>query len=133
MAISTHILLLQFFLFFLFFFNSWWSHTQKSSLISSSMLSFCSSLHGSELLVNSKTCENDLKQLSVCYHAALKKVLGIPKFNTNRFARLALNTCPWGNLKIPGFVFAIKYSIPCSTSNSQALFYIQFSVNGKYS
>ena len=46
--------------------------------------SYCTSFYGCELWTNRKrTSKNNFKQMYVGFHIALKKILGLPKFNSN--------------------------------------------------
>ena len=59
--------------------------------------SFCSSFYGSELWVNRKNCSRNFKSMSVVYHSALKKILGLPKFYSNHFTCGLLNAMTFEN------------------------------------
>ena len=53
---------------------------------------FCTSFYGSELWADRSKCIASFKQLVVSYHAALKKILGVPRFYSNHLTCSALNT-----------------------------------------
>ena len=54
--------------------------------------SFCTSFYGAELWVNRLRANANFKKLSVSYHAALKKILGFPKYFSNHLVCAILNT-----------------------------------------
>ena len=60
--------------------------------------SYCTSFYGCELWTWKKNCSFILKELSVCYHAVLKKILKIPKYSSNHFTCLTLNTLCFDHL-----------------------------------
>ena len=60
--------------------------------------SFCSSMYGCELWARRKKCSLSLKEFGVSYHAALKKILSLPKFWSNHFVCMQLNTVTFNNL-----------------------------------
>ena len=79
--------------------------------------SFCTSFYGSELWVDRKICLFAFKHLAVSYHAALKKILGFPKFYSNHFTCSLLNTMTFENFinfKSLRFLFWLdKSKSPC--------------------
>jgi hypothetical protein len=79
--------------------------------------SFCSSFYGAELWINRSKCSRNFKQLSVSYHAALKKILGVPKVYSNHFTCNVLNVLTFENfinLKCLKFLFWLsKCNSPC--------------------
>ena len=54
--------------------------------------------YGCELWTRKKNYSFILKELSVCYHAVLKKILKIAKYSSNHFTCLTLNTLCFDNL-----------------------------------
>ena len=54
--------------------------------------SFCSSFYGAELWIDRRKASVAFKHLSVSYHAALKKILGFPRYFSNHYTCSILNT-----------------------------------------
>ena len=54
--------------------------------------SYCTSFYGSELWTMKSGCNTILKEFSIAYHAILKKILKIPKYFSNHYTCLKLNT-----------------------------------------
>lgn len=81
--------------------------------------SLCLSFYGSELWSSRNKCIGDFKQLSIYYHAALKKILGIPRYFSNHYACEILNMMTFEhfvNFKILKFYFLLnKCNSPCFT------------------
>ena len=72
---------------------------------------FSSCFYGSELWADRSKCIASFTQLGVSYHAALKKILGVPRFYSNHLTCSALNTFTLENimyLKLLRFLFWLK-------------------------
>ena len=75
--------------------------------------SFCSSMYGCELWTRRKKCSLSLKEFGVSYHAALKKILSVPKFWSNHFVCMQLNTVTFNhliNFRMARFLHSLKKS-----------------------
>ena len=75
--------------------------------------SFCSSMYGCELWTRRKKCSLSLKEFGVSYHAALKKILSVPKFFSNHFVCMQLNTVTFNhliNFRMARFLHSLKNS-----------------------
>ena len=79
--------------------------------------SYCTSFYGSELWTFRNKCKPIFKEFSVSYHAALKKILGVPKFYSNHFVCSIFNTITFThmiNFKMVRFLYNLKNtSSPC--------------------
>ena len=79
-------------------------------ILYSLFLSFCSSFYGAELWCLLK-CREAFKKMSVSYHCALKKILGVPKFYSNPLVcsvSSALTFKHLINFRITRFAFWLK-------------------------
>ena len=87
------------------------------SIFYSLFISFCASFYGSELWVDRDKARCTFRKLSVCYHNALKKILGFPRFYGNHFTCSLLNAPTFEHfmtLKVTRFMFWLKRSwSPC--------------------
>ena len=90
--------------------------------------SFCSSFYGSELWVNRKNCSRHFKSISVAYHSALKKILGLPKFYSNNFICGLLNVMIFKNLRIFNLIMVWLF-VCVSISFMRALEFFDYSIN----
>ena len=86
------------------------SEVKYSSLFNSK----CSSMYGCKLhgLVR-KSVAISLKEFGVLYHATLKKILSVPKFWSNHFVCMQLNTVTFNHLTnfgMPRFLHSLKNS-----------------------
>ena len=75
--------------------------------------SYCTSFYGSELWTMKSGCNTILKEFSIAYHAILKKILKIPKYFSNHYTCLKLNTLCFDhlmNFKCARFLHWLKNS-----------------------
>ena len=82
-------------------------------ILYSLFLSFCSSFYGAELWCfrDGSKCREAFKKMSVSYHCALKKILGVPKFYSNHIVCSVLSALTFKhliNFRITRFAFWLK-------------------------
>ena len=108
-------------------------HSVKLEIKLKLLQTLCMTFYGSEVWLSRKGCSTVIRQFSVAYHAALKKLLGLPKYISNHYVCSILDLFTFEHFLNSNLINFFKWLSSCNSPCfiTHKLYFLKHSYFGK--